>query len=161
MTPAELHSRAGEVLEALAGVIVGKGEALHLLLAAILADGHVLIEDVPGVAKTSMARAAAQVLGLPFKRVQFTPDLLPADLTGSFIFNQRSMTFEFRRGPVFTQLLLADEINRAAPEDAIGIARVDAGAAGDGRGRDIRAHAPLPGDRDAEPGRTGRHLSIA
>jgi MoxR-like ATPase len=87
MTPAELHTRATEVLEALAGVIVGKGEALHLLLAAILADGHVLIEDVPGVAKTSMARAAAQVLGLPFKRVQFTPDLLPADLTGSFIFD--------------------------------------------------------------------------
>ena len=116
MTPAELHTRASEVLEALAGVIVGKGEALHLLLAAILADGHVLIEDVPGVAKTSMARAAAQVLGLPFKRVQFTPDLLPADLTGSFIFDQRSMAFEFRRGPIFTQLLLADEINRAAPK---------------------------------------------
>jgi MoxR-like ATPase len=116
MTPAELQTRASEVLEALAGVIVGKGEALHLLLAAILADGHVLVEDVPGVAKTSMARAAAQVLGLPFKRVQFTPDLLPADLTGSFIFDQRSMTFEFRRGPIFTQLLLADEINRAAPK---------------------------------------------
>jgi MoxR-like ATPase len=116
MTPAELHTRAKDVLDALAGVIVGKREALHLLLAAILADGHVLIEDVPGVAKTSMARAAAQVLGLPFKRVQFTPDLLPADLTGSFIFDQRSMTFEFRRGPIFTQLLLADEINRAAPK---------------------------------------------
>jgi MoxR-like ATPase len=116
MTPAELHTRASKVLEALTGVIVGKGKALHLLLAAILADGHVLIEDVPGVAKTSMARAAAQVLGLPFKRVQFTPDLLPADLTGSFIFDQRSMAFEFRRGPIFTQLLLADEINRAAPK---------------------------------------------
>jgi MoxR-like ATPase len=116
MTPDELHARATVVLDALASVIVGKGEALHLLLAAILADGHVLIEDVPGVAKTSMARAAAQVLGLPFKRVQFTPDLLPADLTGSFIFDQRSMTFEFRRGPIFTQLLLADEINRAAPK---------------------------------------------
>ena len=116
MTPAELHERTSEVLDAISGVIVGKGKALHLLLAAILADGHVLIEDVPGVAKTSIARAAAQVLGLPFKRVQFTPDLLPADLTGSFIFDQRSMTFEFRRGPIFTQFLLADEINRAAPK---------------------------------------------
>src|ERR1700676_3213733 len=99
MTSAELHARAKEVLETLASVIVGKGEALHLLIAAILADGHVLIENVPGVAKTSMARAAAQGLGLPFKRVQFTPDLLPADLTGSFIFDQRSMAFEFRHGP--------------------------------------------------------------
>ena len=116
MTPTELCTRSQDVLTTLEQVIVGKREALHLLLAAILADGHVLIEDVPGVAKTSIARAAAQVLGLPFKRVQFTPDLLPADLTGSFIFDQRSMSFKFRRGPIFTQLLLADEINRAAPK---------------------------------------------
>jgi MoxR-like ATPase len=112
----ELKARCRDVLDALALAIVGKEAALQLLLAAILADGHVLIEDVPGVAKTSIVRAASQVLGLPFKRVQFTPDLLPADLTGSFIFDQRSMSFEFRRGPVFTQLLLADEINRAAPK---------------------------------------------
>jgi len=116
MTPAELRVRADEVLAALEKVIVGKRGALHLLLAAILADGHVLIEDVPGLAKTAIARATAQTLGLPFKRVQFTPDLLPADLTGSFIFNQRSLSFEFRRGPIFTQLLLADEVNRAAPK---------------------------------------------
>lgn len=116
MTPAELSARCRDVLDALARVIVGKEATLRLLLAAILADGHVLIEDVPGVAKTSIVRAASQILGLPFKRVQFTPDLLPADLTGSFIFDQRSMSFEFRRGPVFTQLLLADEINRAAPK---------------------------------------------
>ena len=116
MTPAELRARAEEMLAALETAIVGKRDALHLLLAAILADGHVLIEDVPGVAKTSIARAVAQILGLPFKRVQFTPDLLPADLTGGFVFDQRSATFQFRRGPVFTQLLLADEINRAAPK---------------------------------------------
>jgi MoxR-like ATPase len=116
MTPTELQVRADGVLAELEGVIVGKRDALHLLLAAILADGHVLIEDVPGLAKTAIARAMAQVLGLPFKRVQFTPDLLPADLTGSFIFNQRSISFEFRRGPIFTQVLLADEINRAAPK---------------------------------------------
>jgi MoxR-like ATPase len=116
MTPATLSGRAREIVSALQRVIVGKDDALRLLIAAVLADGHVLIEDVPGVAKTSIARAVAQVLGLPFKRVQFTPDLLPADLTGSFVFDQRSMSFEFRRGPVFTQLLLADEINRAAPK---------------------------------------------
>jgi MoxR-like ATPase len=116
MTPLELRVRADEVLAALEKVVVGKRSALHLLLAAILADGHVLIEDVPGLAKTAIARATAQTLGLPFKRVQFTPDLLPADLTGSFIFNQRSLSFEFRRGPIFTQLLLADEVNRAAPK---------------------------------------------
>jgi MoxR-like ATPase len=116
MTPADLCARAEEMFAALETTIVGKRDALHLLLAAILADGHVLIEDVPGVAKTSIARAVAQILGLPFKRVQFTPDLLPADLTGGFVFDQRSATFQFRRGPVFTQLLLADEINRAAPK---------------------------------------------
>jgi MoxR-like ATPase len=116
MTPAELRARAAEVLATLESVIVGKRGALHLLLAAILADGHVLIEDVPGLAKTAIARAMAQVLGLPCKRVQFTPDLLPADLTGSFVFDQRSMSFQFRRGPIFTQFLLADEVNRAAPK---------------------------------------------
>ena len=116
MTPADLCARAEELFAALETSIVGKRDALHLLLAAILADGHVLIEDVPGVAKTSIARAVAQILGLPFKRVQFTTDLLPADLTGGFVFDQRSATFQFRRGPVFTQLLLADEINRAAPK---------------------------------------------
>jgi MoxR-like ATPase len=116
MTFTELSGHAQEVLAALETVIVGKRDALHLLLAAILADGHVLIEDVPGLAKTAIARATAQVLGLPFKRVQCTPDLLPADLTGSFIFDQRSLSFEFRHGPIFTQFLLADEVNRAAPK---------------------------------------------
>jgi MoxR-like ATPase len=116
MTPTQLTARCRDILDDLGRAIVGKSAALRLLLAAILADGHVLIEDVPGVAKTSIARAVSQVLGLPFKRLQFTPDLLPADLTGSFIFDQSSMTFEFRHGPIFTQLLLADEINRAAPK---------------------------------------------
>jgi MoxR-like ATPase len=116
MTPPDLAARAGQILDALARVVVGKRETMRLLLAAVLADGHVLIEDVPGVAKTTIAQAVARVLGLAFRRVQFTPDLLPADLTGGFVFDQRSAAFEFRRGPVFTQLLLADEINRAAPK---------------------------------------------
>ena len=96
--------------------VVGKREPLTLVLAAILAGGHVLLEDLPGLGKTLAARSFAQTLGLDFKRTQFTPDLLPADLTGSFIFDQRTSTFEFRRGPIFTGLLLADEINRTPPK---------------------------------------------
>jgi MoxR-like ATPase len=86
-----------------------------LILAAILAGGHVLIEDLPGLGKTLTARTFAQVLGLDFRRVQFTPDLLPADVTGSYVFDQREVRFEFRPGPIFTNLLLADEINRTPP----------------------------------------------
>ena len=96
-------------------VMVGKREATELLLVAILCNGHVLIEDVPGIGKTMLARTMARSLGCAFRRVQFTPDLLPSDITGSYIFDQRTAEFSFRPGPVFTQVLLADEINRATP----------------------------------------------
>ncbi|MEP7113521.1 MAG: MoxR family ATPase [Ilumatobacteraceae bacterium] len=95
---------------------VGKREALGLVLCGVLAGGHVLIEDLPGLGKTLAARSFAQSLGLRFTRAQFTPDLLPADLTGSFVFDQRTHEFVFRRGPLFTGLLLADEINRTPPK---------------------------------------------
>ena len=95
--------------------IVGKRKQLVLSLVAWLSGGHILLEDVPGVAKTMLARALARSVGCAFKRVQCTPDLLPSDVTGTSIFNQKSAEFEFRRGPVFTQILLADEINRATP----------------------------------------------
>ena len=108
--------RSREILGSLARVIVGKGDVLERILAGILASGHVLIEDYPGLAKTLIARLFAQALGLSFKRLQCTPDLLPADVTGSFLFDQRQARFEFRPGPVFTHLLLADEINRATPK---------------------------------------------
>jgi MoxR-like ATPase len=108
--------RSREILDALARVIVGKRDVLERILAGILANGHILIEDYPGLAKTLIARLFAQTLGLSFKRLQCTPDLLPADVTGSFIFDQRQGRFEFRPGPVFTHLLLADEINRATPK---------------------------------------------
>jgi MoxR-like ATPase len=108
--------RSRDILAALGHVVVGKTDVLARILAGILANGHVLIEDYPGLAKTMIARLFADVLGLGFKRVQFTPDLLPADITGSFVFDQREARFEFRRGPVFTNLLLADEINRATPK---------------------------------------------
>lgn len=95
--------------------IVGKRKQLVLSMVAWLADGHLLLEDVPGVAKTMLARALAKSLGCRFKRVQCTPDLLPSDITGTSIFNQKTSDFEFRAGPIFSQILLADEINRATP----------------------------------------------
>ncbi|HEV7203476.1 MAG TPA: MoxR family ATPase [Jatrophihabitans sp.] len=104
------------VLAQVERVVVGKYEALELVLAAVLAGGHVLVEDNPGLAKTLAARSFAQALGLPFRRVQFTPDLLPADITGSFVYDQRNAEFEFRSGPLFAGMLLADEINRTPPK---------------------------------------------
>ncbi|MGY0004047.1 AAA family ATPase [Micromonospora sp. I033] len=116
MPPAEVGRLARAVLDAVGTVVVGKREALELVLAGILAGGHVLLEDLPGLGKTLTARSFAQALGLDFRRLQFTPDLLPADVTGSFLYDQRSGDFSFRAGPVFTNLLLADEINRTPPK---------------------------------------------
>jgi MoxR-like ATPase len=110
---AEIHSAAQAALAEVERVVVGKREVLELVMLALLSDGHVLIEDFPGLAKTLIARCFAQVLSLEFKRIQFTPDLMPSDVTGSSIFNQRISDFEFRPGPIFANLLLADEINRA------------------------------------------------
>src|SRR5262249_7381473 len=97
-------------------VVVGKRDALRLVFAGILAGGHVLLEDLPGLGKTLTARCFSQALGLAFRRLQFTPDLLPADVTGSVPYDQRSHDFTFRSGPIFTNLLLADEINRTPPK---------------------------------------------
>ena len=112
----DVADRAQDVLAALSDVIVGKSDVLERVLAGILANGHILIEDYPGLAKTLIARLVAQATGLGFKRIQFTPDLLPSDITGSFLYDQREGRFQFRPGPVFTHLLLADEINRATPK---------------------------------------------
>jgi MoxR-like ATPase len=116
MSPAEVGQVAGAVLDAIGTVIVGKRDALRLVLAGILAGGNILLEDLPGLGKTLTARCFAQALGLGFRRLQFTPDLLPADVTGSFLYDQRTHDFTFRAGPIFTNLLLADEINRTPPK---------------------------------------------
>jgi MoxR-like ATPase len=113
---ADVAERCERILAEVERAIVGKREALELVLTGFLADGHVLLEDFPGLAKTLIARSFAQVCDMEFARIQFTPDLMPSDVTGSAIFNQRSGEFEFRPGPVFTNLLLGDEINRAPPK---------------------------------------------
>jgi MoxR-like ATPase len=112
----EVKRLSEQVLDEVERAVVGKREPLELVWLGFLADGHVLLEDYPGLAKTLAARSFAQVLSMRFARIQFTPDLMPSDVTGSSIWNQRDGDFEFRPGPIFTHLLLADEINRAPPK---------------------------------------------
>ena len=116
MNVVEVEGRCRDILKAVSVAVVGKDEVLAQILAGLLANGHVLMEDYPGLAKTLIARLLGQAMGLPFKRIQFTPDLLPSDITGSYVYDQKNGRFDFRRGPVFTGLLLADEINRATPK---------------------------------------------
>jgi MoxR-like ATPase len=111
-----VHELSSLVLDEVERAVVGKRDSLELVLLGFLANGHVLLEDFPGLAKTLAARSFAQVLSMRFTRIQFTPDLMPSDVTGSSIWNQRDADFEFRPGPIFTNLLLGDEINRAPPK---------------------------------------------
>jgi MoxR-like ATPase len=113
LTHVEVGELSDLIIAEIERAVIGKRNVLEMILLGLLADGHVLIDDVPGLAKTLMARSFASVLGLGFGRVQFTPDLVPSDITGATIYDQHRGTFEFRRGPVFTNILLADEINRA------------------------------------------------
>jgi MoxR-like ATPase len=112
----ELRDRSARILDEVERAIVGKRDALELILVAMLSNGHVLLEDYPGLAKTLIARSFAQASSLDFARIQFTPDLMPSDVTGSSMFDQRRSEFTFLPGPIFTNLLLADEINRAPPK---------------------------------------------
>lgn len=109
----QFQGDAERILDEVSKAIIGKRDALTLALVALIADGHILIEDLPGLGKTLMARSLADAMDLEFKRIQFTPDLMPADVTGASVYNQANGQFEFKAGPVFTNLVLADEINRA------------------------------------------------
>jgi MoxR-like ATPase len=111
-----VSSLSRQVIAEVERAVVGKRDLLEMMMSSVLAGGHILLEDFPGLGKTLVARSFAQVLGLEFKRIQFTPDLLPGDITGGYIFNRTQNTFELRKGPVFANIILADEINRASPK---------------------------------------------
>lgn len=112
----QIHDAAQKIIDNVEKVIVGKHEVVKLVLVAILSEGHILIEDIPGVGKTMLARSVARSLNCAFKRIQFTPDLLPSDILGASVYNQKNGEFEFRPGPVMAQVVLADEINRGTPK---------------------------------------------
>lgn len=116
-TPAvsAIQSAADQIRANVGRVIVGKDAVVELALVALLCEGHILFEDVPGIGKTTLAKALARSLGCTFRRIQFTPDLLPSDVTGLNVYNQKTQEFEFRAGPLMSQIVLADEINRATP----------------------------------------------
>lgn len=116
MSPTTVQQKSDAVIREVEKVIIGKTDTVRLALAALLAGGHVLIEDIPGVGKTMLARSLSRALGCSFRRIQFTPDLLPADITGTPVYSQRTGEFEFRKGPLFANVVLADEVNRGTPK---------------------------------------------
>ena len=141
--------------------VVGQDAAVTGLVVALLCEGHVLLEGVPGVAKTLLVRSVAAALSLESKRVQFTPDLMPGDVTGSLVYDARNAKFEFREGPVFTNLLLADEINRTPPKTQASLLEAMEERQVTVDGVATAAAITVPRCRDAEPGRVRRHLLAA
>ncbi len=142
-------------------VIVGQSHLVDTLLIGLLSNGHILLEGVPGLAKTLAITTLAQAVDASFSRIQFTPDLLPADLLGTLIYSQKNEEFVVRKGPIFANFVLADEINRSPGQSAARAARGDAGAAGDHRRQDLPAARAVPRARHAEPAGAGGNLPAA
>ena len=161
MTIAELNAQADRILDEVERAVVGKREALELVLLGMLADGHVLIEDFPGLAKTLLARSFARVTDLRFSRIQFTPDLMPADVTGSSIYNQRAASSSSGPGPIFANLLLGDEINRAPPKTQAALLEAMQERQVTIEGETRTAGAAVPRARHAEPDRVRGHVPAA
>ena len=149
---------ARAVTDSLASVVHAPRETLRLCVLCLVAEGHLIIEDFPGVGKTMLAKALSRSLDLSFSRLQFTPDLLPSDVTGVSVFDQRSNEFEFRPGPVFANLLLVDEINRASPKTQSALLESMQENQVTDRRRHLRARPAVHGARDAEPDRVRGHL---
>ena len=139
-------------------VIVGQKHLVESLLIGLLSDGHILLEGVPGLAKTLAIKTLASLIDAKYSRIQFTPDLLPADVIGTMIYSQKSEEFQVKQGPVFANFVLADEINRAPAERPSGS---DAGTSGDNQRKYIQVAVSFPGNGNPEPDRAGRNLSAA
>ena len=150
-----------QVLFEVKRTIVGQDVLLERMAIGLLSGGHLLVEGVPGLAKTLAVKSLAAAIGGQFQRIQFTPDLVPADLTGTRVYRQHTGEFETSRGPVFTNLLLADEINRAPAKVQSALLGSHAGTPGDDRARDLRRPEPVPRHGDAEPDRVRGHVSVA
>ena len=161
ITQADPIELVGATIAQLNRIILGKEQQLRLSISCMLARGHLLIEDIPGVGKTTLAHALAESLGLSYQRIQFTSDLLPADIIGVSVFERETSTFQFHKGPVFAQLVLADEINRATPkaQSALLEAMEEHQVTADGQTYPLSN--PFFVDRHAEPGLPDRHLSAA
>src|SRR5687768_8170257 len=116
LSPNEVRSHTNTIVAQVERALVGKHQLIRDMMAAVLADGHILLEDYPGLGKTLLAQSFSTILGLQFKRIQFTPDLLPGDITGGYVYSREADRFELRAGPIFANIVLADEINRASPK---------------------------------------------
>ncbi len=161
MELSRVHELSGLVLDEVERAVVGKRDSLELVLMGFLADGHVLLEDFPGSPRPLRHGRSRRCLSMRFSRIQFTPDLMPSDVTGSSIWNQRDADFEFRPGPIFTNLLLGDEINRAPPKTQAALLEAMQERQVTIEGVTHQLGPPVPRHRHPEPDRVRRHVSTA